>query len=255
MLGHRERFERPDVPTPSAFRNMVSLGVIAVVAIVCLVLFRTFWHKANQMNYLNDKELYEALYDQADVTGPSDGRQWSDDSFSNCLVLIVDDIHAEQPELKGAQIIVRNTTQGTAAWTQLPLNTKLSANESTTFLSRLFSEAGAAAVLPPLTDAANVHVSHVIVASERIWDQLKTFEGPGIKALFTDQTNDFYTISSDMSTSDLVKFAESLQAIGFENIGEVGCPNWGDKLEDGSEVAVIDRQELPVAFGIFYWPS
>ena len=63
MFRQRERFERIDVPTPSALRNMVSLIVIGVVAVATLIICARCWHKANQMNYLNDNALYDALYD------------------------------------------------------------------------------------------------------------------------------------------------------------------------------------------------
>lgn len=251
MLRQRERFERIDVPTPSAFRNMVSLIVIGVVAVATIILCSVCWRKANQMNYLNNDALYDALYDQADVTGPTDARKWSDNDHSNVLFLIVDDIHAETPQLLGAQILVRDVDANTAIIGNLPINTKLVANESTTYLERLFTEQGPAAALAPLTDAANVHVSHVIVATDRIWSQLATFEGPTIHALLSKQTNDFDTISSDFSTGELVKFAEMMQEIGIDNIAQVDAPCSVENLEDGSEVSIIDRQEMPTLLGVF----
>ena len=255
LFKERERFERTDVPTPSALRNMVSAGVLVLSVIFCLVLWRSLWNKANQMNYLNDDGLYDALYEQYEVSGPSGDLVWSDDSFSNCLLLVVDDIHAENPELTGAQIIVRNMDAGTAAVATLPVNTRLKTEEMTISASALFASEGATQVLPLLTDAANVHVSHVIVASSKIWDQLASFEGPTIRALLSRQTNDFYTISSDFSTGDLVEFAEWLQAAGIENFAQVEAEYSTETLEDGTEVAVIDRQALPAALGIFVAPE
>ena len=255
LFKGRERFERTDVPTPSALRNMVSAGVLVLSVIFCLVLWRSLWNKANQMNYLNNDALYDALYDQEDVTGPTGDRFWTEHDHSNVLFFIVDDIHAETPQVKAAQILVRDIDDNTAIIANLPINTKLVANESNTYLERYFSEQGAAACLAPFTDAANVHVSHVIVATDRIWSQLGTFEGPTIKALLSKQTNDFDTISSDFSTGELVKFAEMLQGIGIENIPQVDAPYSTENLEDGTEVAIIDRQELPVQLKIFAYPE
>ncbi|MBQ9007131.1 MAG: hypothetical protein IJ092_12295 [Atopobiaceae bacterium] len=255
MFRERERFERIDVPTPSAFRNMVSLIVIGVVALVTIIVCARCWHKANQMNYLNNEALYDALYDQKDVSGPTGGRVWTDHDHSNVLFFIVDDIHAETPQVKAAQILVRDVDDNTAIIANLPINTKLVANESNTYLERYFSEQGAAACLAPFTDAANVHVSHVIVATERIWSQLGTFEGPTLKALLSKQTNDFATISSDFSTGELVKFAEMLQEIGIESIPQIDAPCYTENLEDGTEVAIIDRQELPTQLKIFAYPE
>ena len=255
MFRQRERFERIDVPTPSAFRNMVSLIVIGVVALVTAIVCLRCWHKANQMNYLNNDALYDALYDQADVTGPTGDRFWTEHDHSNVLFFIVDDIHAETPQVKAAQILVRDVEDNTAIVANIPINTKLVVNESNTYLERCFAEQGAAACLAPFTDAANVHVSHVIVATDRIWSQLGTFEGPTIKALLSKQTNDFDTISSDFSTGELVSFAEMLQGIGIENIPQIDAPYSTENLEDGTEVAIIDRQELPVQLKIFAYPE
>ena len=258
MFRQRERFERIDVPTPSALRNMVSLVVIGVVAVATLIICARCWHKANQMNYLNDSALYDALYEQAEVSAPSGGREWSENDHSNVLFFIVDDIHADTPQLQAAQILVRDVDANTAVIANIPINTKLTVGESTTFLSRVFEEhglAGASMALAPFTDAANVHVSHVIVATDRIWSQLGTFEGPTLKALLSKQTNDVDTVAADFSTGELVRFAETLQAIGIENIPQVDAPTNVENLEDGSEVVTIDRQELPIQLGIFVWPA
>lgn len=255
MFGRRERFERVDVPTPSPLRNMIAIGVIAVCAIVCFVLWRVSWHKANQMNGLNDSALYEALYDQLSPTEPTGGREWSDKDFTNCQFFIVDDVHAEKPQLLGLQILVRNLTDGTATIVDVPVNAKVWLTEGVSYVPAQFDEGGAAQALPPLTNATNVHVSHVIVATDKIWDQLASFEGPTLKALFSKQTDDFATISSDYTTGELVKLGETLQEIGFENIQHIEAPYWTDTLADGTEVTVVDWQELPTVVGIFEYPQ
>jgi hypothetical protein len=95
----------------------------------------------------------------------------------------------------------------------------------------------------------------VIVATDRIWDQLMTFEGPTIKALLSSQTNDFATISSDFTTGKLIEFGKLVQGIGLENITHIDAPYWDETLADGTAVCVVDWQELPTQLGIFEWPE
>lgn len=255
MPMQRERFERIDVPKPSAMRNIIAAITLVICGVICLVLWNVCWHKANQMNGLNSSELYDALYDQLSPTEPSGGRVWSDANFSNVQLFIVDDIHAEHPQLQDVQIFVRNTDTNAATIVHVPVNAKVWLTDGLSSLPVQFEEGGAAQALPPLTNATNVHVSHVIVATDRIWDQLMTFEGPTIKALLSSQTNDFATISSDFTTGKLIEFGKLVQGIGLENITHIDAPYWDETLADGTAVCVVDWQELPTQLGIFEWPE
>jgi hypothetical protein len=253
MLMQRERFERSDVPKPSAMRNIMAAVILVVCGVLCLVLWNVCWHKANQMNGLNDGELYDALYDQLSPTEPSAGRKWTDSNFSNVQLFIVDDVNAEHPQLQAVQIFVRNTDTNEATIVNVPVNAKVWLSDGVSSLPVQFEQGGAAQALPPLTNATNVHVSHVIVATDRIWDQLVTFEGPTIKALLSNQTNEFATIASDYGTGKLIAFGNLVRDIGLENINHIDAPYWNDTLADGTEVSVVDWQELPTQLGIFEW--
>lgn len=251
-LREREQFERVDVPEPSALRTTVSIAVLVVTAIVCLILLRVSWHKANQMNGLNDGDLYSALYDQGDVEPPSPGRAWSQDDFNNCLVLTVDDVHAEAPEIRGAYIVARNMTQKTATIVDLPLNTRVLADDSTTYLPAIFAAKGAVGTLAPLTDTVNIHVSHVIVANEQVWASLQRLSGPTAKTLLSSQTNILDTMQTDMATGELVAFAEWLQAVGnVEELPHHEPLSYDETLPDGTAIKNIDRQQLPLDLGIY----
>lgn len=255
MLGKRERFERTDVPRPNPLRPFIAIGVLVAVALLCVVLTRNAWHKANQLNGLNDGVLDDALYEQLDTTDPTDGYERSEDSFSNTLILIVDDVHAEQPTLLGARIMVRNLTAGTAGVLNIPLNTKLISGERVAYLSGFFSEVGATGVLASLTDAANVHVSHVLVAGESVWEQLHSLKSPTLWSLLSSDTDVYDTMATDFRTSELVEISEWLREIGPDNEFYVDATFMPDTLEDGTEVAVLDRQQIPRDMRIFVVPG
>ena len=64
MPRKRERFERTDVPRYNPMRPYISIAVLVVIGIVLAIGLSKMWHKANQMNGLNDGDLDDALYEQ-----------------------------------------------------------------------------------------------------------------------------------------------------------------------------------------------
>lgn len=255
MPRKRERFERTDVPRYNPMRPYISIAVLVVIGIVLAIGLSKMWHKANQMNGLNDGDLDDALYEQLATHEPIDGYVESGDDFSNVVIFLVDDIHNSPQTLKGAQLLVRNTTQNTATVVNLPLNTKMYANESNVALQSYFESNGAGPTIAPLTDAANVHVSHVIVASERLYSQLENLEGPLLVTLMSSATDELETIASDYRTSELIGLADYLRGVGFSNITYVDAPYGEETFGDGSVVASIDRQGLCRMLGIFVEPE
>ena len=145
-------------------------------------------------------------------------------------------------------------TQNTATLVNLPLNTRMLAGESNVMLSNYFDYAGAAASIAPLTDAANVHVSHVILATDKLMEQLKDLKGPLVLALLSSSTNDLATMASDYRTSEMIGLADYLRGVGFENIKTIDAPYAEETFEDGTVVAAIDRQQLCRDLGIFVSP-
>lgn len=254
MFRKRERFERSDVPGPNPLRPVISIIVIAVAFFSCYVLWTSLWHKANQMNALNDGDLDDALYDQLSTHDPTEGWIRSDDDFSNVVIFTVDDINAEVPHLLKAQLLVRDMTATTATVVNLPINTKMLADESNVMLEAYYEYAGPGKSIAPLTDAANVHVSHVIIATDKLFEQLERLEGPTLHALMSSSTNDLATIASDYRTGELVALADYLRTVGFENIKTIDAPYSEDTFGDGTPVAVIDRQQLCRDLGIFVSP-
>lgn len=251
MPRQRERFERTDVPRNNPARPYIAIAVIIVVAIATFIMTTSFWRKANQLNGLNDGELNSALYEQGYTNDPTEGVERSDDDFSNVAVFIVDDIHAEAPQLRSAQILVRNMDNPRATIASLPLNTKLFVSDSRAVLQQLFGEAGAVGALAPFTEAANIHVSHVIVGTERLWEQLENLKDPLIVTLLSSATNELETINTDYHTSELLELAAWLRDLGFENIARIDAPFNEETFEDGTPVANIDSQRLCIDVGTF----
>lgn len=255
MPRKRERFERTDVPRNNPLRPYIAIGVIAVVVIVTIITVTTLWRKANQMNGLNDTALNDALYEQKSTKDPTDGADWSEDDFSNVALFIVDDIHADEPQLQAAQILVRDMDNPRATLVNLPLNTKMLANDSNVMLSTYYHDAGPEACLPAFTDAASIHVSHVIIASDRIWDQLELLKGSVVPVLLGPLTDELETINSDYHTTELIALGDWLRELGFENIAHLDAPYFDEQFEDGTAVANIDTRQLNLDVGIFVQPE
>ena len=189
-------------------------------------------------------------WSEGDRPGESSAER-SDDEFSNTLFFIVDDVHAESPTLQAAYILVRDTTNPSAKLVSFPLNTKMLAGESNVTLQTHFDYAGPAACIVPLTTAANIHVSHAVAATDRIFDQLENLKGSTIPVLLSSATDELETIQSDYHTSELLGLANALREIGFENIVRLDAPYNEETFEDGTLVANIDHQKLCRDVGLF----
>ena len=251
MLRKRERFERTDVPRNNPQRNVIAVIVIVLVAIATTAVTALCWHKANQLNGLNDLKLDDALYEQKYVEDPTGNAKWAEDEFSNVAVFIVDDIHAKSPQLQEAYILVRDTTNPSATLVNMPMNTKMLAGEANVTVKSHFDYAGAAACLAPFTAAANIHVSHVIVASNRLWEQLEKLEGPTSVTLLSSATDELATINTDYHTGELIKLADFLRQVGFSNIRRIDAAYNEENFEDGTVVAAIDKQRVCIDAGLF----
>ena len=108
---------------------------------------------------------------------------------------------------------------------------------------------------PAVKDAANVHVSHVLVAGESVWEQLHSLKSPTLWSLLSSDTDVYDTMATDFRTSELVEISEWLREIGPDNEFYVDATFMPDTLEDGTEVAVLDRQQIPRDMRIFVVPG
>ena len=245
----RERFERTDVPRYSPYRNAVAIGVLVAVGVLLVVLLSTLWAKAQKPISVGNESLSKSTQAQGQVTSP-DGYTVSQDSFTNVLVLTVDDVNAKSPKLTKAQILSLDATARKGTLVTIPLDTKVNDGKADVRLQDLYSGSGASACIVPLATAANLRMTHAMLASDDVWDKIESYKGAGVSALLSHGADLLYSINTDMSTGDLMDVAELVQSIGVNNLKRMDAPASQEADGAGGNWSVLNSAQLGADIGI-----
>lgn len=245
----RERFERTDVPRYSPYRNAVAIGVLVAVGVLLVVLVSTLWAKAQKPISVGNESLSKSIQAQGQVTSP-DGYTVSQDSFTNVLVLTVDDVNAQSPKLTKAQILSLDATARKGTLVTIPLDAKVNDGKADVRLQDLYSGSGASACIVPLATAANLRMTHAMLASDDVWDKIEGYKGAGVSALLSHGADLLYSINTDMSTGDLMDVAELVQSIGVNNLKRMDAPASQEADGAGGNWSVLNSAQLGADIGI-----
>lgn len=254
MPHKRERFERTDVPRPSHVRNVVSVVVLAAVAIGLYMLVTNLWTRANLESHLGERNLTSAVESQAELADLTGEYVQSQDSFQSVLVLTVSSLD-DGATLSSAELLVLDVTANTGVLVSIPATVSVSYNGSAITLADLYQSAGASACVTSLGAATNVSLSHVIVATTDVWGQVAALAGSDANTLIMRGADLLSNMNTDMSTQELLDLATLVQSVGVDNLARVDAPTYADgyTAEDGSwvetGVAYIDKQAFCVAVG------
>ena len=249
MPRKRERFERSDVAKSAAGGTALAVG--ALVFLIVGLIAGVIWarSRASVDASLSDAGLSSAVAGQADVTDPAEGYTASTDTFTNVLLLTVEDPSADAPKITSAQLLSLDVTAGTGTLVNLPLDTQLTTDAGPTTLAALYAASGASACVAPLATATNVQVTHVIVGTSDIWDQLSDFSGSGVQSLIGAGSKLLSSIKTDMDQDDLMSVVELVQSSGVANWTRADAPVTAGALDDGTTTSVIDATQLGVQIG------
>lgn len=249
MARKRERFERSDMPHDSAHRTRWAIIALVIIAIVLVLIVRLCWALAMRDSNLGDSDLSSSLAAQSTLSAPIEGYTSSSDVFTNVLLLTVDDIYSDSPTLLSAQLLSLDATTSKGILVSLPLDSKVSNSGGETTLSALFASSGAAACVAPLAAAGNITVSHVVVATSDVWDEVGKLKGSGVQSIVSSASGIFNSIKTDMDVGTLMDLAELVQSIGVSNFTKVDAPVSDGTLGDGTPVKALDQIQLGVAIG------
>lgn len=249
MPHKRERFERSDVSKSIAGGTALAVGVLIFLVVGLIIGFLWARSRSGISSSLGDADLSSAVASQAAVAGPGDGYTASTDTFTNVLLLTVDDLNAESPTITSAQLLSINVTAGTGTLVSLPLDTQLATDAGNTTLAALFASSGASACVAPVATATNTQLSHVIVSTSEIWDKLASFKGSGVQAILGSDASLLSSIKTDMTNDQLMEVAELVQSTGVANWNRVDAPVNAGALDDGTATSVIDATQLDVQIG------
>jgi hypothetical protein len=174
------------------------------------------------------------------------------------LLLTTDNLDASASggaNLSSAELLVYDETAATGKLVSIPTDVKVSYNGQDTTLAELFSASGAAACVSPLSTAANLPVTHVIVSTSAVWDEVRSLAGVGVNSLIGRATEFLSSIRTDMSSQEILDLAEKVQSAGTDGLSKVDAPMVDETTTDESGNAVstgyrvIDQASLGLAVG------
>lgn len=255
MPRKRERFDRTDVPRVGPYTNIIGAVVCVVVFVAVAVIVALVWNRVSLESRLGDTGLSDALDEQASATVPEGGYVASTDEIECVLLLTADSLDTTGAALSSAQILSINSTQGTATLVNVPAEATLTSGDTTATLGELFTSQGYAACVAPLASAANVHFSHVILATGDVISDAASLAGMDATSLVRSASDLLSRLRTDLDASGLLALAETLSGIGVSNLATADAalvPGTttdaeGNVTETGYQV--LDSVQLDVTLG------
>ena len=266
LFRKRERFERTDVPTPGPYTNVIGGVVLAVVAVALFLIVNKVADRVALETRLGDSDLSKQVSAQSSMSVTDENYSISKNSFTKVLFLTVAD--ADDPStpttITGARILVLEgesieDENGTAmtvtkeSVVNVPLETKVGSGEVASTLSDYCATQGAAACVVPLNAASNIKFSHVVVASEDVFDQVMALAGTDASKFIDEDTALLKKLRTDMTAEELIALANSAATVSEENHQAFDAPLYAEtaQAEDGSTAETgyqcIDRTWLCIA--------
>ena len=237
MFREREPFERSDVPKAGPLRTILSLIALVVVVGGLYLLITTLWNQVQLEEHLGDSALSNAVSGQK---GPAavNGYTASEDLFQSVLVLTASSLD-EGAELEAAELLVIDVTTRTGTLVSVPVEITVVTAEGYPTLADLYREGGASACVSALSTATNIQLSHVIVSTREVWDEVADLGGVGVNWIVMRGSHLLEAMYTDMSSQDLTDLAELVQSIGVANLQRVDCPIYpeGSYDENGQWVS------------------
>jgi hypothetical protein len=241
------RYDRSDVSKPGRHRNAKAVVILLVVLCVLGGIGWYAWTRANADSSMGDHDLSAALTQTTQVASTGVGAAASGDSFSNILVLTVDDPEAASPTLEGVHLLVLDTTAQKACLATLPADLLLTSSDgSTQTLRSLYASEGASACIVPISQATSASLSHAVVMSSDSWSELWDLLSSGASAqtLLSKATGLISSMRTDMDATSLIDLFQQVNGVGRANISTYEAE--GTTQGEGTSV---DAQVFGLAVG------
>lgn len=256
MARKRERFDRTDVPRESPRRNFVGAIVSVAALLVAAAVVAFFWWRMNLERGLEVTELEDALaYPSSASVVDGMGYAVSPDDIETTLLLEVDDIDAQTPNLVRARVLAVNHTSGTASVAGVPVTVKIDFDDPAA-LGDVCVRSGAAACAELLSEAAGVPFDHVIVSEGDVLPGIGALSGSGIIDLPTQASELVSSLRTDMSDEEVLALADDVAATGaaaadapeVAPVPETVTDETGATTETGSWL--VDGTQLALTLGL-----
>ena len=256
IFREREPFERTDVPKTGVLHTILSLVALALVIGGLYLLITTLWNQVHLEEHLGDSGLSTAVSGQATPTSVS-GYAPSEDAFQSVLVLTASSLD-EGAELESAELLVIDVSKGTGVLVNVPVEIHVATADGYPTLAELYQTSGASACVSAMSNATNIQLSHAIVSTREVWDEVADLSGVGVNWIVMRGSHLLEAMYTDMSSQDLTDLAELVQSIGVANLARVDCPVFeegsydanGQWVGNGSGRYYINSRSLGVTTGM-----
>lgn len=222
IFREREPFERTDVPKSGPLHTILALVALVVIVGGLYLLVTTLWNQVQLEDHLGDSGLSTAVSDQSEPVSVS-GYTASEDAFQSVLVLTAKSLD-EGAELESAELLVIDTTTHAGTLVNVPIDVRVVTDDGYPSLAELYQEGGASACVAAVSTSANIQLSHAIVSTREVWDEVADLAGVGVNWIVMRGSDLLKAMYTDMSSQDLTDLAELVQSIGVANLTRVECP-------------------------------
>lgn len=256
IFREREPFERTDVPKTGPLHTILALLALALVVGGLYLLVTTLWNHVHLEDHLGDSGLSTAVSEQEAPASVS-GYAPSEDAFESVLVLTASSLDAGA-ELESAELLVIDVTTGKGTLVSVPIEVHVATADGYPTLAELYQASGASACVSALSDATNIKLSHAVVSTREVWDEVADLAGVGVNWIVMRGSHLLEAMYTDMNSKDLTDLAELVQSIGVANLERVDCPvfpegSWdenGNWVSNGSGRYYVYAPSLGVATGM-----
>ena len=232
IFREREPFERTDVPKTGPLHTILALLALVIVIGGLYFLVTTLWTQVHLEDHLGHSGLSTAVSNQETPTTIS-GYSASPDVFQCVLVLTASSLD-EGAELESAQLLVVDATTRKGTLVNVPTDTYVETEDGYVTLADLFRESGASACVEALAVATNLQLSHAIVSTREVWDEVADLGGVGVNWIVMRGSDLIEAMYSDMTQQDLTDLAELVQSIGVANFERIDCPVYPEGAYDAN---------------------
>lgn len=244
MFRKRERFERNDVPRENPYTNVIGFAVIVIVAVLVGIVVMTIWERVQLESHLGDHGLNKAVKSQ-NISGNPDGTTPSKDDFLTYAVISTNSLNAGESTLKSVQLLIINRTQGTGHLVSIPTDVYVESNSEAKTLSDSYKNDGQSAFVSALASATNIKITHIIIATDDVWEKISTLHGSGARSLVSNASGLLSSMITDMKPNQLLELAEIVQPIGISNLAHDDAP-----VVEGTNGTTIDVTALGKLVGM-----
>lgn len=143
------------------------------------------------------------------------------------------------------QLLVIDRTQGTGHIVSIPTDVYAEVDSNAKTLADIYKDDGQSAFVSALASITNIKITHVIIATDDVWEKISALSGSGARSLVSNASSLLSSMITDMKPNQLLELAEIVQPIGVSNLERDEAP-----VVEGSSGTTVDATALGKLVGM-----